>query len=313
MREQAEDHFARNDRNAWDRCRWVWRRRPGGYHGRLRYHRGDRGRRRGPAEHGGGLLRRGESFEGDTRLYIEHNATDKDTGVHGMFDQEGLAEACLQMPDGTQIMLVDPTNQLGELGINQFFFESREPPNSEYSIADLKADFPEGDYRISGVDFEGNRRTATADLTHDIPAPPKIVAPKLVDEEKADQNEVPASGTTVRWRPVTETLDGKPTEIAGYQVTVTDEEYTNPNALSQPEYDVHVGPDVRRLDVPDDFLSLTSSTSWRSSPSRKAATRPFPSGFSPLADHDSARRAAILTQWVALPLGRNRPFCPNPR
>ena len=29
---------------------------------------------------------RGQSFEGETRLYIEHNATDQDTGVHGMFD-----------------------------------------------------------------------------------------------------------------------------------------------------------------------------------------------------------------------------------
>ena len=95
---------------------------------------------------------------------------------------------------------------------------------------------------------------ATADLTHDIPAPPKIVAPKVVDEEKADQSKVPASGTTVRWRPVTETLDGKPVKIAGYEVTVTDEEYTDPSALSQPEYDVHVRPDVRSLDVPDGFL-----------------------------------------------------------
>ena len=91
-----------------------------------------------PQSTGEACFDQGKAFEGDTRLYIEHNATDKDTGVHGMFDQEGLAEACLQKPDGTQIMLVDPTNRLGELGINQFFFESREPPNREYSIADLK-------------------------------------------------------------------------------------------------------------------------------------------------------------------------------
>ena len=37
-------------------------------------------------------------------------------------------------------------------------------------------------------------------------------------------------------------------------MTVTDEEYRDPNALSQPEYDVHVRPDVRSLDVPDGFL-----------------------------------------------------------
>ena len=38
---------------------------------------------------------KGKSFEGEARLYIEHNATDQDTGFHGMFDQEGLAEGCI--------------------------------------------------------------------------------------------------------------------------------------------------------------------------------------------------------------------------
>ena len=55
-----------------------------------------------PESTGEACFDQGKAFEGDTRLYIEHNATDKDTGVHGMFDQEGLAEACLQKPDGTQ-------------------------------------------------------------------------------------------------------------------------------------------------------------------------------------------------------------------
>src|SRR5688500_2011686 len=70
----------------------------------------------------------GKAFKGEARLYIEHNATDEDTGVHGMFDQEGLAEGCIQTPDGAQIMFVNPAADLDDLGINQFFFESREPP-----------------------------------------------------------------------------------------------------------------------------------------------------------------------------------------
>jgi hypothetical protein len=196
----------------------------------------------------------GKGFDGAARLYIEHNATDEDTGVHGMFDHEGLAEGCIQTPDGAEILLVNPTNQLGELGINELFFESREPPNDEYSIADLKADFPEGDYRISGIDFEGTKRVATATFTHDIPTPPKIVSPKVVDEEKADQHRLPASGVTVRWQPVTQSLDGKPVEIVGYEVIVTDDEHQDPDALSQPEYDVHVPPNVTELAVPDGFL-----------------------------------------------------------
>jgi hypothetical protein len=196
----------------------------------------------------------GESFNGEARLYIEHNATDEDTGVHGMFDQEGLAEGCLETPDGTQIMLVDPTQPLNSLGINQFFFESREPPADEYSIADLKADFPEGEYRISGVDFEGTKRVGTAVFTHAIPAPPEITNPNVVPEEEAGQNTLPATGLTVRWQPVTETLDGAPVTITGYEVIVTKAEHDDPNGLSRPEYDVHVPPNTIALAVPDGFL-----------------------------------------------------------
>jgi hypothetical protein len=197
---------------------------------------------------------KGKSFNGEARLYIEHNATDQDTGVHGRFDQEGLAEGCLETPDGTQIMLVDPTNPLQALGINQFFFESREPPAAEYSIADLKADFPEGDYRISGVDFEGTKRVGTAVFTHAIPAPPEIVSPTVVPEEEADQNTIPTTGLTVRWRPVTETLDGAHIEITGYEVIVTKAEHDDPHGLSRPEYDVHVLPNITELAVPPGFL-----------------------------------------------------------
>ena len=196
----------------------------------------------------------GKPFQGEARVYIEHNATDRDTGFHGMFDQEGLVEGCLQTPDGTQILLVDPVGSLGDLGINQFFFESREPPNDEYSIADLKADFPEGDYRISGIDFKGTRRVGAAVFTHAIPRPPKIVEPKLVGEEKAESNRRPTTGLTIDWEPVSKTIDGEPVDIAGYEVIVTQEEYDAPNSLSRPEYDVHVPADLTELAVPDGFL-----------------------------------------------------------
>jgi hypothetical protein len=49
-------------------------------------------------------------------------------GYYGMERSLGLPPR----PDGTPIMLVDPKNRLDKLGINQFFFESREPPADEY-------------------------------------------------------------------------------------------------------------------------------------------------------------------------------------
>jgi hypothetical protein len=197
---------------------------------------------------------KGKSFEGEARLYIEHNATDRDTGFHGMFDQEGLSEGCIVTPDGTEVMFVNPTKKLNRLGINQFFFESREPPNDEYSIADLKKDFPEGEYRISGFDYQGEKRVGSAEFSHDIPAQPTIVAPKVVPEEEAESNTLRPSGVTVRWKPVEETIDGKPVTITGYEVIVTKEEHDDPHGLSRPEYDVHVPPDMTELSVPDEFL-----------------------------------------------------------
>ena len=196
----------------------------------------------------------GESFEGEARLYIEHNATDADTGVHGQFDHEGLAAGCVMAPDGTPVILVDPSGRLDALGINQLFFESREPPNAEYSIERLKADFPEGEYRISGVDFEGTRRIGSAVFTHAIPAPPTIIEPALVSEDKADSNPLPTTELSVRWEPVTETIDGAPVQIVGYEVIVTKVDHDAPDSLSRPVYDVHLPPDTGELAVADGFL-----------------------------------------------------------
>lgn len=197
---------------------------------------------------------RGQGFAGEARLYIEHNATDEDTGVHGLVEQEGLSEACITTPDGTRFMVVDPTNEFDALGLNTFFWESREPPNDEYSVADLKADFPEGRYRVSGIDFQGTRRVGTAEFSHDIPAAPEIAAPRLVPEEQAASNRLAPNGLTVRWKPVSRTIDGNPVTITGYEVIVTKVEHNDPHGLSRPVYDVHVPPDTTELAVVDGFL-----------------------------------------------------------
>jgi hypothetical protein len=196
----------------------------------------------------------GEPFDGDTKLYIEHNATDEDTGVHGSFGHEGLAEACIRTPDGAEILLVGPEGSLGDLGINEFLFESREPPADEYAIEDLQADFPEGEYQVGGVDHEGTARLGTALFTHDIPAPPTITVPPLAEEEEASSSVLPATGLVVRWEPVTETLEGADVSITGYEVIVTQAEHEDPHGQSRPEYDVHLPPDRTELAVPDGFL-----------------------------------------------------------
>jgi hypothetical protein len=196
----------------------------------------------------------GEPIEGDTKLYIEHNATDEDTGVHGLLGHDGLSEVCLRMPDGTKMMLVDPGETFGDLGIADFFFESREPPADEYSIAELQADFPEGEYRYSGIHPAGTAWVATAQFTHDIPAAPVITEPELAEEEDAGDVTLQTTGLVVHWDPVTETLDGAALTVPGYEVIVTQVEHDDPHGRSRPVYDVHVPADRTELDVVDGFL-----------------------------------------------------------
>jgi hypothetical protein len=201
-----------------------------------------------------GCLDDGEPFEGETQLFIEHNATDEDTGVHGLIGSDGVTSVCLRKPDGTEMLLIDTVAEFGDLGIGDFFFESREPPADEYSIADLEADFPEGEYRISGVTPEGDPRVGTADFTHDIPAAPVIIGPELAAEENAGDVVLPTTGLTVRWEPVTETLDGGPLTVTAYEVIVTQVEHEDPHGQSRPIYDVHVPADRTQLPVVDGFL-----------------------------------------------------------
>jgi hypothetical protein len=196
----------------------------------------------------------GEPFDGEARLFIEYNATDEDAGVHGGIDHEGMVEACIRDPRGGDILVVRPVNRFGHLGIGEFSFESREPPVDEYSIEDLQADFPAGTYKVSGVDHEGTPRVGTALLTHDIPAPPAISEPRLADEDQASVVVLPPTGLTVRWQPVTRTLDDTELSVTGYEVIVTQAEHEDPHGQSRPEYDVHLPPDRTELAVPDGFL-----------------------------------------------------------
>jgi hypothetical protein len=113
----------------------------------------------------------GEPFEGETQLFIENNATDQDTGVHGVIGSEGVSDLCIRTPDGTEMLLVAPEHEFGELGISDFLFESREPPIDEYPISELEKDFPEGEYRISGTGADGTpgsvpRCSPTTSLPH---------------------------------------------------------------------------------------------------------------------------------------------------
>lgn len=189
------------------------------------------------------------------KLIIEYNSTDDDIGVHGAFDDHGWKTLCVFDPNGRLVLQVNPKSQLKDLTMAGIFFESREPPSSEFSFADLQRSFPEGEYSVRARTFDGKILVGSASFTHDVPAPPVITAPALADDPSTTgQNPVPMQDLTIAWEDVTQTVTGGPADITGYEVIVTKENHDDPNGFSRPIYDVHVGPSLNSLRVPVEFL-----------------------------------------------------------
>ncbi len=188
------------------------------------------------------------------KLIIEFNATDDDVGVHGAFDDHGWSELCVFDPAGQPIAVFDPRGQLDDLTMAGVFFESREPPGSEFSMEDLATAFPEGKYRVLGKSHDGRVLVGSATFTHDVPAPPTITAPRLADDPEQPGAPVARDGLNIDWDPVTETVAGTPVTITGYEVIVTKEDHDDPHGFSQPVYDVHVPATLSALSVPMEFL-----------------------------------------------------------
>jgi hypothetical protein len=189
------------------------------------------------------------------KLIIEYNSTDNDVGVHGAFDDHGWSELCVFEPSGRPIAAFDPHGQLDRLTMAGVFFESREPLASEFSIADLKAAFPEGRYKVRGRSYDGTILVGRAWFTHDVPVPPKITAPAIAsDPEGTSGNPVSRDSLAIDWEPVTKTVDGSRVTITGYEVIITKEVEDDPHGFSRPMYDVHVPASMNRLNVPAEFL-----------------------------------------------------------
>ncbi|MGH2621167.1 MAG: hypothetical protein ACRDHG_11450 [Anaerolineales bacterium] len=188
-------------------------------------------------------------------MIVEYNSTDNDIGVHGAFDDHGWSELCVYDPDGTLVLAVKPQGRLKDLTMAGIFFESREPPGSEFSFADLKAAFPEGQYQVRASSFDGSGLTGSATFTHDVPAPPIISFPMLADDE-ANTGDAVVSNTelVITWEDVSQTVEGAPVVITGYEVIVTKVAHDDPNGFSRPIFDVHVSADRNSITVSAEFL-----------------------------------------------------------
>src|SRR5262245_45326442 len=67
----------------------------------------------------------------DTKLIIEHNATDEDTGFQGFVDGEPWNKLEIRDPTGKLAVSVAAKGPLDTLGLTELFFETGEPANAE--------------------------------------------------------------------------------------------------------------------------------------------------------------------------------------
>lgn len=215
-----------------------------------------------------------------TYLYFEHNSTAGDTGIHGMFDSSSFAELCVYDPSGKQILAIKPQNQLADLTMAGIFFESREPEHAEVSIEEHLRNFPEGQYAIRGVNFEGVGYHGAATLTHNIPKPPKMIFPlEMADEVNINSQILAPTDVVVSWEMVTETIFDKPVNIRAYEVIVRSLLPNDPHGFSHDNLDIHLPASAASLSIPNEFWKPNTAYEFEVLAIEESGNQTLTSGF----------------------------------
>ena len=189
---------------------------------------------------------------GDSRLKFEINDTDHDGGVQVFIDAASWTEMSIFDPGGRRIFTSTTSGRMSEQGGTELFLESAEPPFSELPLDQLLERWPEGEYSFRGRGLAGEIYVGSADLTHDIPAGPALVAP--VEGDSAQDPDA----TTVAWEAVP-APNGSP--IIGYQVLVVQPD-TGLVGLPKIVLDVMMPPDATAMIVPPGFLQPDTEYEW---------------------------------------------------
>lgn len=150
-------------------------------------------------------------------VFIEICGTDEDGGLKLLLDgKKPWKRAGIFGPDGRPIYRFAP--RLADVGSDNVFVESAEPPFADLPLDEFLARFPAGEYTASGRALDGDKLRSTVMLTHDLPAGPVITSHE--DEEVV---ELTGENLVVTWEEVTEDFRGGPlgSNIIAYIVTVT--------------------------------------------------------------------------------------------
>ena len=176
----------------------------------------------------------------DARIIIEFNSTAQDVGMQMFIDGDPWKKLRVFDPNGKKILEIKGTGSLKKQGLTELFFESSEPPLSEFNLQQFLARFPEGIYELDGVTIDGEEIEGEATFTHIIPDAPVIVSPP--DGSVQDPN-----NTVVDWNVVP---DPAGSAIQAYQVIVTQ----ILDVLPKRELSLFVPASVTSVKVPSEFL-----------------------------------------------------------
>jgi len=168
----------------------------------------------------------------EARIYIEYNESANDLGFHVALDGEDWKSLAIRNPYDEIVFEVEGSAGYAELGLTELFFEGAEPTLDEYPLEDLLALFPEGEYTFEGLTVDDEPITGVAELSHAVPAGPRVRVRRRGDE------------VTLRWRRVdgpAEILPEGEIEIEGYQILVDSLEVT-------------LDADARSFEIPEELL-----------------------------------------------------------
>jgi hypothetical protein len=153
------------------------------------------------------------------RIYIEYNSSANDLGFHVSLDGEDWKTLKIVNPAGVTVLDLTGRGPYAALGLTELFFEGAEPSLDDYPLDRLLAQFPEGQYKFSGLTTDGTRIASSALLSHAVPDGPAV------------SSEVDDDTVVIRWSAVTDHPAGFPNrriQIVGYQILVDPFEVTLP-------------------------------------------------------------------------------------
>ncbi len=194
----------------------------------------------GEADAGDGITWSGNELQfADTKILIEINDTDGDSGLQIFLDAEGWEWVDVFDPSGNRVFHVEGGEGVKQTGLTELYFESAEPGFDALPLDEFLERFPAGVYTFEGRSVNADRLVGEATLTHALPEAPLLLSPE-------ENSVVDPADTVVEWEPV---ADPEGSSIVNYQVIVETE------VPSLRVLDAMLPADATRMVVPPEFLT----------------------------------------------------------